>query len=136
MSVALHPVMLEKMTEGVIVLNPDGQVTDYNRAAKPWLKACLAGASALAALIGKARAGQLQLPVAVDGVFQQAAGGADFYLCRNDPNAFAIFITAPPPTARAPAGQRAPPGSASNKRTTESTSATRREPRIKAQERR
>jgi hypothetical protein len=103
MSVALHPVMLEKMTEGVIVLNPDGQVTDYNRAAKPWLKACLAGASALAALIGKARAGQLQLPVAVDGVFQQAAGGADFYLCRNEPNAFAIFITAPPPTARAPA---------------------------------
>jgi hypothetical protein len=95
--------MLEKMTEGVIVLNPDGQVTDYNRAAKPWLKACLAGASALAALIGKARAGQLQLPVAVDGVFQQAAGGADFYLCRNEPSAFAIFITAPPPTARTPA---------------------------------
>jgi signal transduction histidine kinase len=101
MNVALHPVMLEKMTEGVILLNPDGQVTDYNRAAKPWLKACLTGASALAALIGKVRAGQLQVPVAVQGVFQQAAGGADFHLCRNEPGAFAIFITAPVPAPAA-----------------------------------
>ncbi len=102
MNVALHPLMLEKMTEGVIVLSPDGQVTDYNRAAKPWLKACLAGAGALAALIGKVRAGQLQVPVAVDGVFQQAAGGADFHLCRNEPSTFAIFITAPAPATRTP----------------------------------
>ena len=102
MTVALHPAMLEKMTEGVIVLNPEGQVTDYNQAAKPWLKACLAGASALAALIGKVRAGQLQVPVAVQGVFQQAAGRADFYLCRNEPSAFAIFITSPTPATQAP----------------------------------
>jgi hypothetical protein len=102
MTVALHPEMLEKMTEGVIVLNPEGQVTDYNRAAKPWLKACLAGASALAALIGKVRAGQLQVPVAVQGVFQQAAGRADFYLCRNEPSAFAIFITSPTPATQSP----------------------------------
>lgn len=100
MNVALHPVMLEKMTEGVIVLNPDGQVTDYNRAAKPWLKACMAGASALSALIGKVRAGQLQVPLAVQGVFQQ---GADFYLCRNEPSTFAIFITSPAPVTKTPA---------------------------------
>ena len=103
MNVALHPVMLEKMTEGVILLNADGQVTDYNRAAKPWLKACLAGASALAKLIGKVRAGQQQLPVTVEGVFQRAAGAADFYLCRNAPNAFAIFITSASPVAKTPA---------------------------------
>jgi hypothetical protein len=107
MKMAVPTALMEHMTEGVILLTIEGQMTDFNRAAKPWLKTCLAAATALGELIGQARAAKLQLPVSLDAMFRETSGGAHFYLFNNEPNAFAIFITASTP-APAPGPASAP----------------------------
>ena len=103
MSLVLNSALMERLAEGVILLNPQGQVTDYNRAARPWLKTCLAGTAALGELMGKVASGTVQLPLRVDSIFAPAAGTTDFHLCKNEPHNFALLITAhQPPTAALP----------------------------------
>ena len=102
-SLSLNSALMERLAEGVILLNPQAQVTDYNRAARPWLKACLAGAAALSQLLGKVAAGTVQLPLRVDSVFAPTASTTEFHLCKNEPHNFALLITGhQPPSAALP----------------------------------
>ncbi|MCX7234729.1 MAG: hypothetical protein NTY26_15165, partial [Burkholderiales bacterium] len=40
MNLLVNAALLERMAEGVILLNASGQVTDFNAAGRPWLAAC------------------------------------------------------------------------------------------------
>ena len=101
MNVLLSPLLLEKMTEGFILLNQEGRITDFNRAAKPWLKHCMGSSAALAHLIGQIRASKIQAPVPVDTIFQNTTGSGNFFLCKCDSDAFAIVVTALSPNTSA-----------------------------------
>ena len=40
MNLDIDSLLLERMFEGVTFLNRKGQITDFNRALRPWLKCC------------------------------------------------------------------------------------------------
>lgn len=102
MNLELDMRLVEQMVEGVIQLGPDGLVTDFNRAARPWIRSCLAAAPKLQLLIRQVADGSLKAPVAVDlGVLPDSgAGTVSVHLCKREPKGYVLFIT--PQQAAAP----------------------------------
>lgn len=105
MNLELDMRLVEQMVEGVIQLGPDGLVTDFNRAARPWMRACLAAAPKLQLLIRQVADGSLKAPVAVDlGVLPDSgAGTVSIHLCKREPKGYVLFITPQQPAAALPA---------------------------------
>lgn len=101
MSVGLDIQLLERMNEGVILLDRKGQMTDFNKAAMPWVRHCLDSAPMLRQLIDSVAQGQAKTPLAMPqlGLSLPAKTRPDFFLCTTDTNGYAIFVAqAPLPT--------------------------------------
>lgn len=105
MNLELDMRLVEQMAEGVIQLNPDGLVTDFNRAARPWIRVCLAAAPKLQLLIRQVAEGSLKAPVAVDlgALPDSGSGTVNIHLCRREPKGYVLFITPTQPSATLPA---------------------------------
>lgn len=105
MNLLVNAALLERMAEGVILLNASGQVTDFNAAARPWLAACGEARASLAKHIKRHAAELGNSPCVID-VFgpQKGAGAAvEVHLCSNGPQSYALFIAPPLEAAPAPA---------------------------------
>lgn len=104
MNLELDSQLLERMSDGVIVLNQEGRITDFNRAARPWLKHCRDIEPQLNKLISEVAGGAVQMPIGIRQLFPSGSGGnlADIYLCHQKPQGYAIFIasTAPEPVTQ------------------------------------
>lgn len=89
--------LLERMTEGVVLLNRQAQVMAHNQVAEPWLPPVTAMAAGLKRLIDAEVQGRVQLPSRID-LFGPAARvrsqPADAWLCKNGRTEYAIFIVA------------------------------------------
>lgn len=92
MNLTLNAALLEKLAEGVIVLGNDGRVTDFNRAAVPWIKPCQERAAEIDALIRQIVVGEVQAPVSIAHLFRASSANADIYLCKSGPKSFAVLI--------------------------------------------
>jgi len=99
----VNAALLERMAEGVILLNASGQVTDFNAAGRPWLAACGEVRASLEKHIKRHAAELADGPCVVDVFGPQAGAGAavEVHLCSNGPQSYALFIA--PPLAAAPA---------------------------------
>jgi signal transduction histidine kinase len=103
MNLELDMRLVEQMVEGVIQLNPDGLVTDFNRAARPWIRLCLAAAPKLQQLIRQVADGSLKAPVAVDIGTLTDAGAVAIHLCKREPKGYVLFVTPVQPSVVPPA---------------------------------
>ena len=113
MELSIDMPLLNALQEGVVLLNQAGQVTDFNRAARPWLKACAKAQPLLAEHIQhqiKHRApGADPSPVAIVplepfepfeslkplellGRASQATLAPGLHLCRHGPQGYALVI--------------------------------------------
>ena len=87
--------MLERMTEGVILLDRQAALLGHNRAAEPWLASAKLLAPALKRLIDEEVQGRSQLPVRIDLAAHQSASNlplADIWISKNGRRDYAIFI--------------------------------------------
>lgn len=86
--------MLENLSEGVVLLNGSGQITDFNQAANPWLKPCFNSVVKLAALIREIRLEKIKSPVIVKitGLDERNVKPVTTYLCSNGEAGFALLI--------------------------------------------
>lgn len=86
---------LEKMTEGVVMLDRNGQVIDFNRAAKPWLKSCARAADKISAIVRQTIRENSKTPLLVD-LFPKADAeiqAAEVLLCSDGKDGFALLFT-------------------------------------------
>jgi len=91
--------ILEQMSEGVILLNRNAQIVSFNRAAQPWIALCQSSVSKLKRLIQEDTFGRTQLPVSIDlGTRADSSppNKPDAWLCKNGPSDYAVFVSAPP----------------------------------------
>ncbi|MEI6802034.1 MAG: hypothetical protein WCK83_02650 [Burkholderiales bacterium] len=104
MSLGLDVKLIEGMAQGVILVNREGQVTNFNRAALPWVKHVMAAAQKLRLQVEKAVKGTLRLPVKLDilKVTDPALCKHDVYLCEADAKGYALFVAAEELPASAP----------------------------------
>jgi hypothetical protein len=87
--------MLEKMTEGVIVLDRQAKILTSNRAAQPWLASAKALEPALKRLIDEEVLGRTTLPVRIDLAALQKTSSvpaAEVWVSKNGRRDYAIFI--------------------------------------------
>lgn len=87
--------MLEKMTEGVIVLDRQAKILMGNHAAEPWLASTKALESALKRLIDEEVLGRTTLPVRIDLTAHQVTQNvppAEVWVSKNGRREYAIFI--------------------------------------------
>jgi len=95
MNLGLDMNLQEELAEGVIHLSADGQVTDFNRSAVPWVKHAMAAKSQLCQHMVEISNGMLQPPLQIelpdteDPVLHDHA----VYLCTAGPAGYALFIT-------------------------------------------
>jgi hypothetical protein len=86
---------LEKLVEGVVLLDRYGQVTDFNHAAKPWLKTCAKVAEKISAVVAQTIRTNAKTPLRID--FFPADGtqpeAAEVMLCSDGKDGFALLIT-------------------------------------------
>ena len=86
---------LEKLSEGVVLLDRYGQLTDFNRAAKPWIKACVKYADKISAVVAQVIRTNAKTPFLVD-VFPTTdaqSEAAEVMLCSDGKDGFALLIT-------------------------------------------
>lgn len=94
MNLNIDSLLLEKMVEGVIFLNGEGQITDFNRSSRPWLK-CTAGvAPQLGQLLDQVASGAILAPVDITAMFDlwTSADPVDVYLCKSDAQGYALLF--------------------------------------------
>jgi hypothetical protein len=98
MSVGLDIQLMELMSEGVILLDRKCQMTDFNKAATPWVKHCLDSAPMLRQLIDSITQGLAFTPLAIPqlGLGLAANNQPDFFLCTTESKGYAIFIAQAP----------------------------------------
>jgi hypothetical protein len=87
--------MLEKMTEGIIVLDRQAKILTNNHAAEPWLASARVLESALKRLIDEEVLGRTTLPVRIDLAAHQVTQSvplADVWVSKNGRRDYAIFI--------------------------------------------
>ena len=101
MELSLDMKMLENLSEGVILLTKSGHITDFNKAATPWLKPCFNAADQLATLIQAAIRDKIQSPIVVTilGLDGRNAKSVKTYLCSAGKTGFALLITPLAPLA-------------------------------------
>jgi signal transduction histidine kinase len=90
--------MLEKMNEGVIVLDRQAKILTSNRAAEPWLASAKALEPALKRLIDEEVQGRTTMPVRIDLAAHQKTNSvptADVWVSKNGRRDYAIFISPP-----------------------------------------
>ena len=92
MNLGLNSALLEKLAEGMITLDKNGKLVDFNRAARPWLRHWQGCASELEVLTKKIALGTVQAPVDIGWMLPSCTGNAEFYLCQNGSQGFAILI--------------------------------------------
>ena len=92
---------LDKLSDGVVLVDQYGQVTDFNDAAKPWISNCLNAAERLAVLIASVQRANTHLPMSVD-LFEQSdaetrpeAGPAlpEVHMCSDGQGGYALLFT-------------------------------------------
>lgn len=86
---------LEKLAEGVVLLDRSGQITDFNRAAKPWLKSCVKAADKLSAIVAQVVRDGNNTPFLID-LFPKADAqtqAAEVMLCSDGKDGFALLFT-------------------------------------------
>ena len=94
MNLNIDSLLLERMFEGVIFLNGKGQITDFNRASRPWLKCCASVVPQLDQLIKQVAKGAISAPVNVTESFPPwtSADPVDVYLYKSDPLGYALVF--------------------------------------------
>ena len=86
---------LEKLAEGVVLLDRYGQITDFNRAAKPWLKSCVKAADKISAIVAQTVRDSSKTPFRID-LYPKAEAptqAADVMLCSDGKDGFALLFT-------------------------------------------
>jgi hypothetical protein len=86
---------LEKLVEGVVLLDRYGQITDFNRAAKPWLKSCVKAADKINAIVSQAVRDGSKTPFLID-LYPKSDGqtqAAEVMLCSDGKDGFALLFT-------------------------------------------
>ena len=113
MELSIDMSLLNALQEGVVLLNRAGQVTDFNRAARPWLTACAKAQAGLAEQIQQQIKHPAPGPVAIElpEPFEPLGGpsaasmapGASvapgLHLCRHGPQGYALVIAPGQPLA-------------------------------------
>jgi signal transduction histidine kinase len=87
--------MLERMAEGVILLDRQAAILGSNRAAEPWLASLTVLSAAMKRLIDEEVNGRVQFPVRIDLAVRKSgihALPADVWLSKNGRRGYAIFI--------------------------------------------
>ena len=89
---------LERLAEGVVLLDRYGQITDFNRAAKPWLRSCVKAADKISAIVAQAVRDGSKTPFLID-LYPKADAqtqAADVMLCSDGKDGFALLFTPVP----------------------------------------
>lgn len=96
MNLNLDLSLIEKMREGIILLNGDAEVSAYNSAASGWLREYIALTESVRTLIKRAASGLLTLPTTVQmrgGWTSDSPDPVDAWLCQDGADGFALIIT-------------------------------------------
>lgn len=110
--------LLNTLQDGVVLLNRAGHVTDFNRAARPWLAACTKAQPMLAEHIQQQIKHPAPGPVAIEplepfepfealGLPGEASIAPGLHLCRHGQQDYALVITAAQPQANTATEPRA-----------------------------
>jgi hypothetical protein len=110
MALSIDMPLLDALQDGVVLLNRAGQVTDFNRAARPWLTACAKAQALLAEHIQQQITQPSPGPIAVEplepfehvtpmGLLGEASMAPGLHLCRHGQQDYALVITAAQPQA-------------------------------------
>ena len=106
MTLGLDMKLQEDLAEGVIHLSPSGQVTDFNRAAVPWIKFAIVAKKQLQQQMEQIANGTLTPPVQIQlpDTADPARHSSTVHLCTAGPKGYALFITNahPAPVASVP----------------------------------
>ena len=93
MNCELNMQLLERMAEGVILLDEQGLVTDFNAAAIPWVEHCLDVRALLRLQIDSVRSGQAQTPLTVAQWVASGGAKVDVFLWKaGTAQGYALFI--------------------------------------------
>ena len=86
---------LEALSEGVVMLNHQGVIVDFNRAAKPWLPVCNKAAVEIKAAVSRVVRNHIKTPLVMDLPGTDAAfrSANDVRLCENGQTGFLLLIT-------------------------------------------
>jgi signal transduction histidine kinase len=87
---------IERMSEGVVLLDKLAEVKSCNQAARAWLPACVRQAGQLRALIQNERAGLLKLPAEVT-LDESLSEPVDAWLCKDGRWNYVLFVAQPAP---------------------------------------
>ena len=95
MNFNLDEKLLEKMSEGVILLNRMGKVIHFNHAASPWLNHAVIAEARLRKTIAESFKIRSASPVVFELFVQNSADASpvEVFLCGSDTPDFALFIT-------------------------------------------
>jgi len=96
----LFPVgLLEKLSEGIVLLDGQGNVCHHNRAAVPWLAHCQSRAAELRHAISQITSGARTAPLSIASLFKSVVPRADYYLSQSGVQSYALFIVPTLPVA-------------------------------------
>ena len=107
MALSIDMPLLNALQDGVVLLNRAGHVSDFNRAARPWLAACAKAQPLLAEHIQQQIKHPGPGPVAIEplepfesfGLTGEASMAPGLHLCRHGQQDYALVITAAQPQA-------------------------------------
>ncbi|MFZ4537719.1 hypothetical protein [Propionivibrio sp.] len=92
--------LIERMSEGVVLLDKNGGIKAFNSAARSWLPECAGLVNPIREMIKRSLNGLLALPAALqlNGVWDKdLPSPADAWLCQDGRYDYAIFIARPSP---------------------------------------
>jgi len=86
---------IEAMSDGVVLLGRDGQITDFNQAAKHWLPLCSKSADKIKAILTKTLRNKSKTPLLLDLFSEDQSANAlyEVRLCNEGNNGFALLFT-------------------------------------------
>ena len=104
MKINFEITQLEKMNQGIILLNKDAEVTYYNFAARAWLQECVNLTDHFRALIKKEQGGLLTMPTKIK-LAGDPESMVEAWLCKDGRWNYALFIAQPSPNQEFKAGE-------------------------------
>lgn len=96
---SLSAALMAKMTDGVVLLDSAASVRAHNQAAAPWLAHCQSRVAELRSGIRQIVAGTWVAPVDIGDLFKTVLPKADYYLCRDGAQGYAVVIVSQPSTS-------------------------------------